>query len=200
MCVSSYLGSKLFPTRATLDGSFGDSGVVLLSESSIWMDVLEVLVSSIQVGLSQGLLQLLHLQDQVGIVRNCHELGKCRPSEERVVCHLEVGYLKLHVLSTEVFPSLEGHEKSDLANGGCCCVGDYSVERSPTRTQCKSRQPRLLEYLPEHNVQGAAFINKDSVKLDILDNGAGNQRVPTQLCYKVRVVTAVKGDGDLGPL
>jgi hypothetical protein len=64
-------------------------------------------------------------------VRNCHELGECWPPEEWVVRHLEVGYLKLHLFSTEVFSSPEGHRKSDLADGGCCYSGDYSLERSP---------------------------------------------------------------------
>jgi hypothetical protein len=45
MSMSSYLGSKLLPTRATLEGSSIDKGIVLLSESSGWMDVLEVLAS-----------------------------------------------------------------------------------------------------------------------------------------------------------
>jgi hypothetical protein len=40
MSTSSYLGSRLFPTGATLEGSNGDSGIVLLSDSSSWMDVL----------------------------------------------------------------------------------------------------------------------------------------------------------------
>jgi hypothetical protein len=56
----------------------------------------------------------------------------------------------------------------------------------------------LFECLQEHDVQGAASINKDSIELDILDDGANNERVPLRLWYKVWVVTAVKGDGDLG--
>jgi hypothetical protein len=47
------------------------------------------------------------------------------------------------------------------------------------------------------DVQGAASINKDSVELDVLDNGANNERVPPRLWYKVRVVIVVEGDGDL---
>jgi hypothetical protein len=39
----SYLGSKLLPTRETLEGSFVDNEIVLLSVSSGWMDVLDVL-------------------------------------------------------------------------------------------------------------------------------------------------------------
>jgi hypothetical protein len=40
MSVSFYLGSKLLPTWATLEGSFVDNEIVLPSESSDWMDVL----------------------------------------------------------------------------------------------------------------------------------------------------------------
>jgi hypothetical protein len=61
-----------------------------------------------------------HLQDQVCIVRDSHELGECRPSQKIVVCNLKISNLKLYVLRQEVFPSLEGHGKEDLADG-CCC-------------------------------------------------------------------------------
>jgi hypothetical protein len=40
---------------------------------------------------------------------------------------------------------------------------------------------------------------KDSVELDILHDGDNNKRIPPQLWHKVQVVTAVEGDGDLGP-
>jgi hypothetical protein len=64
-----------------------------------------------------------------------HELGKHRPSKEHIVCCLKIGYLELHVLSAKVLLSPKGHGKSDLADGGCCCSGDYSVEWSPTWMQ-----------------------------------------------------------------
>jgi hypothetical protein len=133
-------------------------------------------------------------------VRDCHKLGECRPSEERVVCHLEIGYLELQVFSTEVFQSPAGHRKSDLADGHRYSSKDYSVERSPTGMWCRSGQPYLVESLQEQNVQGAVSMDKDSVELDILDDGDNNKRLPTQLWDKVRVVIVVKGDGDLRPL
>jgi hypothetical protein len=68
-------------------------------------------------------------------VRHCHELGECQPLEEYIVCHFEIGYLKLHVLGVNVSPSSDGHGKSVLADGGHSCSWDYFVERSPTRTQ-----------------------------------------------------------------
>jgi hypothetical protein len=67
-------------------------------------------------------------------VRNCYELGECQSPEERVVLHLEVSYLELQMLSTEVFLSPESHEKSDLADGSRYCSGDYSMERCPFGT------------------------------------------------------------------
>jgi hypothetical protein len=40
----------------------------------------------------------------------------------------------------------------------------------------------------------------DSVELNILDNGANNETVALRLRYKVWVVTAIEGNGALGPL
>jgi hypothetical protein len=133
-------------------------------------------------------------------VRDCHELGECCPPEERVVCHFKISYLELHVLGAEIFLSLEGHKNSDLTDRGRCCPKDYSVKGSSTGTQCYSRQPHLVKGLQEQDVQGATSIDEDSIELDILHNGAGNERVPTWLWDKVRVVAVVEGDGDLGPL
>jgi hypothetical protein len=50
------------------------------------------------------------------------------------------------------------------------------------------------------NVQGAASIDEDSVELDILDDGADNERIPPQLWYKVCLVTTIDSDRDLGQL
>jgi hypothetical protein len=45
-------------------------------------------------------------------------------------------------------------------------------------------------------VQGATSIDKDSVELYILDDGANDERIPPQLWHKVQVVA---GDRDLRP-
>jgi hypothetical protein len=73
--------------------------------------------------------QSWHLQDQVGIVRNCHEFGECRLSQEGIVHYLEVGYLELQIFSAEVFLSLISYGMSDLTDGGCRCSRDYTMER-----------------------------------------------------------------------
>jgi hypothetical protein len=43
-------------------------------------------------------------------------------------------------------------------------------------------------------------MDEDSVELDVLDDGADNQWVPTQLWDEVRVVASAEGDGNLRPL
>jgi hypothetical protein len=73
-----------------------------------------------------------HIQYQVGIVQNYHELGECQPSQESVVHSLKIGNLELYSFSLEVLSSPEGYRKRDLTDGHCYCTGDYVVERSST--------------------------------------------------------------------
>jgi hypothetical protein len=58
----------------------------------------------------------------------------------------------------------------------------------------------LVKSLQEQNVYGAAFIDKDSVELDIFEDGADYERIPPRLWCKVQMVIVVEGDGDLRPL
>jgi hypothetical protein len=60
-------------------------------------------------------------------------------------------------------------------------------------------KPIRLKVFKKQDVQGVASIDEDSIKLDILDDGADYERIPPWLLYKVWVVAAVKGDGDLRP-
>jgi hypothetical protein len=108
--------------------------------------------------------------------------------------------LKLYGLHKEIFPSPEGHGKSDLVDGGRCYTMDYGMKGSPTGAQQGPGYSHLVENLQEQNVQGAASINEDSIELDILDDVADNGRLPPCLWNKVWVVTVIEGDGDLGPL
>jgi hypothetical protein len=110
--------------------------------------LLVTVISVLDVSLNKDdIVWFWYLSDQVGILRNCHELGECRPPEECIVCRFKIGYFKLHVLSVEIFLSLESHGKSDLIDRVRCCPRDYSVEGSLTRTQCCSGQPHLVEGL-----------------------------------------------------
>jgi hypothetical protein len=46
-----------------------------------------------------------HLQDQVGIMWDSHELGEYWPSQESGVVSLKIGDLKLYSLCVEIFPT-----------------------------------------------------------------------------------------------
>jgi hypothetical protein len=72
-----------------------------------------------------------HLQDQVGVMWDCHELEECWPSQGSIVRSLEIGDLKLYSLCAEIFLSPKGNGENDLADGGCCCTKDYAMEGSP---------------------------------------------------------------------
>jgi hypothetical protein len=74
-----------------------------------------------------------HLQDQVGIMQDRHELEECHPSQESVVCHQEISDLKLYSFCAEMVPSPEGYGMSDMINEGRYCTREYAMERSPTR-------------------------------------------------------------------
>jgi hypothetical protein len=73
------------------------------------------------------------------------------------------------------------------------------MEGSPTGMQKRSRQPHLVKSLHKKEVKGAASIHQHSVELDVHYDGADYQRILPRLWNKVQVVTAVEGDGDLGP-
>jgi hypothetical protein len=60
--------------------------------------------------------------------------------------------------------------------------------------------PICSKVLKNRMFRGATPIDEDSVEFCILDDGADDERIPPRLWHKVRVVTVVKGDGDLGPL
>jgi hypothetical protein len=58
----------------------------------------------------------------------------------------------------------------------------------------------LVKNIQEQDILGATSIDKDSDELYILDDGIDDERVPPLLWYKVQVVAAIEGDGDLRPL
>jgi hypothetical protein len=88
-----------------------------------------------------------HLQDQVSVIWDRHELGECQPSQERVVRNPEIRDLKLYSLHAENFLSPEGYRKRDLANGGHCYTRDCAMERRTTGVQQRPGYAHLVESL-----------------------------------------------------
>jgi hypothetical protein len=50
-------------------------------------------------------------------MENFHDLGQSRPSEECIVRHFKIGYLKLHILGEILFLGPERYVESDLIDG-----------------------------------------------------------------------------------
>jgi hypothetical protein len=118
-------------------------------------------------------------------MQNCHEYGECRPSQESVIHSLKIGHLELYSFSSDVLLSPEGYGKRDLTDGCRCCTRDYTMERSPTSVQKRSRQPHMVESLQKIEVEGAASIHGHLVELNVLYDGADYQGIPPQLWYNV---------------
>jgi hypothetical protein len=59
--------------------------------------------------------------------------------------------------------------------------------------------PIWLKVFRKKKVEGAASIHEHSIELNVLYDRVDYQGIPPQFWYKVRVVAAVKGNGDLEP-
>jgi hypothetical protein len=132
-------------------------------------------------------------------MRNGHKLSECWRSQESVVRNLKISHFELYIFSSEILSSPDSYGKRDLTDGCCYCPRNYTMEGSLTRMRKRYRQPHLFECLQKKEVSRAASIHQLCVELDVLYDGADNKRVPPRLWHNVRVVTTVKGDGDLGP-
>jgi hypothetical protein len=111
-------------------------------------------------------------QNQVGIIRDRHELAKCWPCQESIVHSLKIGHLKLYGFSLELLLSPEGYGKRDLTDGCRYCTWDYTMERSSTGALKRSGQHHLVESLQKKDVEGAGSIDEYSVELNVLNDRA----------------------------
>jgi hypothetical protein len=127
------------------------------------------------------------------MVKNIHKLGECWSSMESIVCYLEVGYLKLQVFSTEIFPTPT--EIAIWPTRVAAALGIMLQNGARLGHSADLDNP----IWPAMDIQGAASIDKDSVELDILDNGANDVMISLWHWYKVWVGTTVEGDVDLKP-
>src|ERR1041385_3156373 len=68
-----------------------------------------------------------HLELEICIVWNRHELCECRSPEYGVILRLPVEYFELECLLCEVEFPVEDHIKLYCSDGGCCFARDYAV-------------------------------------------------------------------------
>jgi hypothetical protein len=88
-----------------------------------------------------------HLQNQVGVMWNCNELGECRSFQESIVRSLKISDLELYSLCVEIQLSPKNYWERYLTDGSRYCTWDYAMERGPTAAQKGLGQPHLVKSL-----------------------------------------------------
>jgi hypothetical protein len=141
-----------------------------------------------------------HLEFEVGVVGDSHELGVAWSPQHYVVSSSEPDHLEREGFLSEVGGSPEADEKIELPKGLDALHGDDPVKwrrTGPDRGQIDLQEP---EGLGVDDVEAAASVHEDLCKPDVADDGIDNERVLPRAWHTVGVVALVKSDGLVGPV
>jgi hypothetical protein len=141
-----------------------------------------------------------HLELEVGVVGDGHELRVAWPPQYCVVGSSEPDHLECEGLPSEVGGCSEADGKVELSDGLDALPGDDPVERRsacPDRGQINTQEP---EGLGVDVVEAAASVHEDLGEPDVADEGVDNERVFPRARHVVGVVGLVEGDGLVGPV
>jgi hypothetical protein len=139
-----------------------------------------------------------HLELEVGVVGDGHELGVAWPSQHCVVGSSEPDHLEREGFLSEVGGSPEADGQIELSEGLDAFPGDDLVKgrrAGPDRGQIDLQEP---EGLGVDDVEAAASVHEDLGKPDVVDDGIDNERVLPWAWHVVGVVALVEGDGLVG--
>jgi hypothetical protein len=118
-----------------------------------------------------------HLELEVGVVGDGHELGVARSPQHRVVGSSEPDHLEREGFSAEVGGSSEADGQIKLSKGLDALPGDDPVKgryTGPDRGQIDLQEP---EGLGLDDVEAAASVHEDLGEPDVADDGVDNERV-----------------------
>jgi hypothetical protein len=141
-----------------------------------------------------------HLELEVSVVGDGHELRVAWPPQYRVVGSSEPDHLEREGLPSEVGGCPKADGKIELSEGLDALSGDDPVERRsacPNRGQINTQEPEGLDV---DDVEAAASVHEDLGEPDVADDGVDNERVFSQARHAVGVVGLVEGDGLVGPV
>jgi hypothetical protein len=141
-----------------------------------------------------------HLELEVGVVGDDHELGVARSSQHRVVGSSEPDHLEREGFLSEVGGSSEADRQIGLSEGQDTLPGDDPVKgrhTGPDRGQIDLKEP---EGLGVDDVEAAASIHDDLGEPSVADDGIDDERVLSWARHAVGVVALVEGDGLVGPV
>jgi hypothetical protein len=141
-----------------------------------------------------------HLELEVGVVGDGHELGVAWSPQHCVVGSSEPDHLEREGFLSEVGGSPEADGQIELPKGLDALPGDDPVKgrrTGPDRGQIDLQEP---EGLGVDDVEAAASVHEDLGKPDVADDGIDNERVLPWARHAVGVVALVEGDGLVGPV
>jgi hypothetical protein len=141
-----------------------------------------------------------HLELEVGVVGDDHELGIARSPQHRVVGSSEPDHLECEGFLSEVGGSPEADGQIELSKGLDALPGDDPVKgrrTGPYRGQINLQES---EGLGVDDVEAAASVHEDLGEPDVADDGVDNERVLSWARHAVGVVALVEGDGLVGPV
>jgi hypothetical protein len=140
----------------------------------------------------------LHLELEVGVVGDGHELGVARSPQHRVVGSSKPDHLEHEGFLSEVGGSPKADGLVELSKGVDALLGDDPVKgrrTGPDRGQNDLQEP---EGLGVDDVEAAASVHEDLGEPGVADDRVDNERVLSWARHAVGVVALVKGDGPVG--
>jgi hypothetical protein len=139
-----------------------------------------------------------HLELEVGVVGDDHELGVARSPQHHVVGSSEPDHLEREGFLSEVGGSPKADGQIELSKGLDALPGDDPVKgrrTGPDRGQIDFQEPEGLDV---DDVEAAASLHEDLGEPDVADDGVDNERVLSWARHAVGVVALVEGDGLVG--
>jgi hypothetical protein len=141
-----------------------------------------------------------HLELEVSVVGDGHELGVAWSPQHCVVGSSEPNHLECEGFLSEVGGSPEADGQIELPKGLDALPRDDPVKgrrAGPDRGQIDLQEP---EGLGLDDVEAAASVHEDLGKPDVADDGIDNERVLSRARHAIGVVALVEGDGLVGPV
>jgi hypothetical protein len=141
-----------------------------------------------------------HLELEVGVVGDGHELDVARSPQHCVVGSSEPDHLKCEGFSAEIGRSSEADGQIELSKGLDVLPGDDPVKGRRTGPDRGQIDLQASEGLGVDDVEAAASVHEDLGEPGVADDGVDDERVLSWARYAVRVVALVEGDGLVGPV
>jgi hypothetical protein len=138
-----------------------------------------------------------HLELEVGVVGDGHELGVARSPQHYVVGSSEPDLLEREGFLSEVGGSSEADGQIELSKGKDTLPGDDPVKgrrTSPDRGQIDPQEP---EGLGVDDVEAAAPVHEDLGEPGVADDGVDDERVLSWARHAVGVVALVEGEREM---